>query len=105
MNLFKPGQHMSYQFYHSGLLVAVVENEDQSCLNCLPKRRLAITQPARVGYVISAVSTLRHGGLLSLNAWKLGPTPQNIEVVASPHSNEPSNRCPLEPAVHEVHET
>ena len=46
-----------------------------------------------------------HGGLLSLNAWKLGPTPQNIEVVASPHSNEPSNRCPLEPAVHEVHET
>ena len=40
-----------------------------------------------------------------LNAWKLGPTPQNIEVVASPHSNEPSNRCPLEPAVHEVHET
>ena len=53
MNLFKPGQHMSYQFYHSGLLVAVVENEDQSCLNCLPKRRLAITQPARVGYVIS----------------------------------------------------
>ena len=46
-----------------------------------------------------------HGGLLSLNAWKLGPTPQNIEVAASPHSNEPSNRCPLEPAVHEVHET
>ena len=43
-----------------------------------------------------------HGGLLSLNAWKLGPTPQNIEVVASPHSNEPSNRCLLEPAVHEV---
>ena len=49
--------------------------------------------------------TCTHGGLLSLNAWKLGPTPQNIEVVASPHSNEPSNRCPLEPAVHEVHET
>ena len=25
---------------------------------------------------------LFHGGLLSLNAWKLGPMPQNIEVVA-----------------------
>ena len=50
---------------------------------------------------IGAVHVL-HGGLLSLNAWKLGPSPQNIEVA---HSNEPSNRCPLEPAVHEVHET
>ena len=28
--------------------------------------------------------TVVHDGLLSLNAWKLGPTPQNIEVVRRP---------------------
>ena len=46
-----------------------------------------------------------HGGLLSLNAWKLSPTPRKIEMVTYTHSNEPDNRCPLEPAVHEVHKT
>ena len=46
-----------------------------------------------------------HGGLLSLNAWKLSPTPRKIEMVTYTHSNEPGNRCPLEPAVHEVHKT
>ena len=30
---------------------------------------------------------LRHGGLLSLNAWKLSPTPRKID--------EPDNRCQL----------
>ena len=46
-----------------------------------------------------------HGGLLSLNAWKLSPTPRKIEMVTYTHSNEPDNRCPLEPAVHEGHKT
>ena len=46
-----------------------------------------------------------HGGLLSLNAWKLSPTPRKIEMVTYTHSNEPDNRCLLEPAVHGVHKT
>ena len=36
-----------------------------------------------------------HGGLLSLNAWELSPTPRKIEMVTYTHSNEPDNRCPL----------
>ena len=38
--------------------------------------------------------SVKHGSLLSLNAWKLGPTPRNFEMVAGSHSNEPDNRCP-----------
>ena len=49
--------------------------------------------------------TQGHGGLLSLNAWKLSPTPRKIEMVTYTHSNEPDNRCLLEPAVHGVHKT
>ena len=37
-----------------------------------------------------------HGGLLSLNAWKLSPTPRKIEMVTYTHSNEPDNRCLLD---------
>ena len=40
-----------------------------------------------------------HGGLLSLNAWKVGPSPRKIEMIYVPHSNEPDNRCPLEPGM------
>ena len=43
--------------------------------------------------------SLFHGGLLSLNAWKVGPPPRKIEMVYMPHSNEHDNRCPLEPAM------
>ena len=40
-----------------------------------------------------------HGGLLPLNAWKVGPPPRKIEMVYVPHSNEPDNRCLLELAM------
>ena len=42
---------------------------------------------------------LMHGGLLPLNAWKVGPPPRKIEMVYVPHSNEPDNRCLLELAM------
>ena len=45
------------------------------------------------------VKVSHHGGLLSLNAWKVGPPPRKIEMVYMPHSNEHDNRCPLEPAM------
>ena len=63
----------------------------------------AINWRARDPFAIP--SMLAHGGLLSLNAWKLSPTPRKIEMVTYTHSNEPDNRCLLEPAVHGVHKT
>ena len=59
----------------------------------------------KVGVYYNVMILELHGGLLSLNAWKLSPTPRKIEMVTYTHSNEPDNRCPLEPAVHEVHKT
>ena len=43
---------------------------------------------------IGGILLLHHGCLLSLNAWKLGPTPRNFEMVSKPHSNGLDNRCP-----------
>ena len=62
------------------------------------------TVASLVALDICNVASSRRSALIE-RVETIGPTPQNIEVVASPHSNEHSNRCPLEPAVHEVHET
>ena len=51
-----------------------------------------ITKPSRRRGCLR--TELEHGSLLSLNAWKLGPTPRNFEMVARSPSNEPDNRCP-----------
>ena len=64
----------------------------------LPLHTPTIRAPSRVSH--RAWRCMQHGGLLSLNAWKLSPTPRKIEMVTYTHSNEPDNRCLLEPAVH-----
>ena len=77
--------------------------EMESCAYSSEARLANEINGTRAFIIIPGV--LRHGGLLSLNAWKLSPTPRKIEMVTYTHSNEPDNRCLLEPAVHGVHKT
>ena len=53
--------------------------------------------------VRAVISLLKHGFLLSLKMWKLGPPPKKFEIDLLSHSNEPDNQCPLKCAIHKAH--
>eukprot|EP00731_Ephydatia_muelleri_P012894 Em0007g204a len=48
--------------------------------------------PKDMFIVLLYIVTTPHGCLLSLNAWKLGPTLRNIRTTLRSHSNDPDNR-------------